>query len=432
MEKTSENEHSKSIKQKNETSYTEEIEGVKISGGRKAFYNPAQKFNRDISILVVKNFLKPSTGARVLEAMSASGIRGIRYAKELGENTHIFFNDFDSGSVDEIKRNIALNSLHPGCYTISKSDCNSLMMSYTSYFDVIDIDPFGSYNLFIESAIKAIKHNGLLAVTATDTAVLCSNQEKCLSKYNTVIKRNPACHEHALRTVLSFIARAASRYNAGIEPLISISVDFYVRLFVKVVKNKARAKESAASSSFFLLCDCFSFQEIAVNKKAEFSSKCRVCSRSMKLCGPFWSREIHSKEFVRDLQKCTEDTRLVGILNVISLEMDIFGYFSISDMSKFVKCDAVSMKNLVCAISNAGYSASLTHCKLNALKTDAPPDFLYAAILKNSKKNREGLSLGAHEISFEYNRKATSIRDPKFYRGTLFSHMGPISKKGKS
>ena len=41
---------------------------------------------------------------------------------------------------------------------------------FCGYFDYIDIDPFGSPNPFLAAAIGRITRNGIVAVTATDTA----------------------------------------------------------------------------------------------------------------------------------------------------------------------------------------------------------------------------------------------------------------------
>ena len=77
------------------------------AGGR-SFYNPGQELNRDVSVLALGEFLKDHKDAKVLEAMSATGIRGIRYAKTLDPAFRIFFNDSDSLAVEEIWRNLAL------------------------------------------------------------------------------------------------------------------------------------------------------------------------------------------------------------------------------------------------------------------------------------------------------------------------------------
>jgi tRNA (guanine26-N2/guanine27-N2)-dimethyltransferase len=42
------------------------------------------------------------------------------------------------------------------------------------YFDVIDLDPYGSAIPFLESSFSVTGNGGLLCVTFTDMAVLCA------------------------------------------------------------------------------------------------------------------------------------------------------------------------------------------------------------------------------------------------------------------
>ena len=48
-------------------------------------------------------------------------------------------------------------------------DANLLMSSNESAYDVIDLDPYGSVIPFIDSALKAIKDNGIICATCTIT-----------------------------------------------------------------------------------------------------------------------------------------------------------------------------------------------------------------------------------------------------------------------
>jgi tRNA (guanine26-N2/guanine27-N2)-dimethyltransferase len=64
------------------------------------------------------------------------------------------------------------------------------------YFDVIDLDPYGTAVPFLESALNAIGNGGLLAVTFTDMAVLCSrNPHVCFYKYGGIPLPKKYCHE---------------------------------------------------------------------------------------------------------------------------------------------------------------------------------------------------------------------------------------------
>jgi tRNA (guanine26-N2/guanine27-N2)-dimethyltransferase len=47
-------------------------------------------------------------------------------------------------------------------------------------FTIIDLDPYGGPNKFLDGAIQSIEEGGLLMVTATDMAVLAGNSpESC-------------------------------------------------------------------------------------------------------------------------------------------------------------------------------------------------------------------------------------------------------------
>ncbi len=52
----------------------------------------------------------------------------------------------------------------------------------------VDLDPYGSPSVFLDSAVQSITEGGLLMCTATDMAVLCGNNgEVCYSKYVCIL-----------------------------------------------------------------------------------------------------------------------------------------------------------------------------------------------------------------------------------------------------
>jgi tRNA (guanine26-N2/guanine27-N2)-dimethyltransferase len=47
----------------------------------------------------------------------------------------------------------------------------------------VDLDPYGSPSVFLDSAVQSVVDGGMLMCTATDMAVLCGgNGEVCYSK----------------------------------------------------------------------------------------------------------------------------------------------------------------------------------------------------------------------------------------------------------
>ncbi|CBH17333.1 N(2), N(2)-dimethylguanosine tRNA methyltransferase [Trypanosoma brucei gambiense DAL972] len=90
--------------------------------GQAVFYNPAQVVNRDLSVCVIacfsqlrkeepKNKGGTRRGITILEALSATGLRAIRYYKEIPDVRFIIANDIDCDAVECIRRNCEFNEV---------------------------------------------------------------------------------------------------------------------------------------------------------------------------------------------------------------------------------------------------------------------------------------------------------------------------------
>jgi tRNA (guanine26-N2/guanine27-N2)-dimethyltransferase len=284
------------------------------------FYNPVQEFNRDLSIAVLNTYssINKCKKLRILEALAASGIRSMRYAKEIENCQEIIANDLDDKAVELIKLNIELNKVGEKV-SANRDDAivymNSSSRSHATKFDCIDLDPYGSPSVFLDSAVRTVRSGGLLLVTATDAAVLCGNGgDACFTKYGCPSLRAPFCHELALRILLQTLNSHAIRYSKYIQPVLSLSIDFYFRLFVIVHESQLKAKESIANVGFFhVCCECHSFykqdygKSIPTNGNVKFEyntknsfdlNKCENCNGSLKMIGPIWTGKLHEKSFV--------------------------------------------------------------------------------------------------------------------------------------
>ncbi len=82
----------------------------------------------------------------------------------------------------------------------------------------MDLDPYGTPSMLLDSAVQSVAEGGILMVTATDMAVLCGNNgETCWTKYGSYPIHRPYCHEMGLRILLGCIEQHASRWGAGAE-----------------------------------------------------------------------------------------------------------------------------------------------------------------------------------------------------------------------
>ena len=118
------------IEQKMEKDEQNRVVGQKGKGKRQAneinetrgavFYNPVQEFNRDISILVINEFNellkeekalknKEHDGIQILEALAATGLRSVRYLKEIPSLKKLIANDIDKAATDLMKANFDFN-----------------------------------------------------------------------------------------------------------------------------------------------------------------------------------------------------------------------------------------------------------------------------------------------------------------------------------
>lgn len=146
------------------------------------FYNPAQEFNRDLSVLVLDTYLQNELWKRskkgskyeskqlnVLDALSASGLRGIRYARELvnREKIHkVYMNDLSLNAVKVMHHNVKSNGLEERIQ-IENYDANFLMYKAkyeTTPFLAIDLDPYGCAGPFLDAAVQGVLDGGLLMV----------------------------------------------------------------------------------------------------------------------------------------------------------------------------------------------------------------------------------------------------------------------------
>lgn len=344
--------------------------------------------------------LKPP---RVLEALSASGLRALRYAREVEGLGQIVALDNDKASVEACRRNIKFN----GSVAISKvesnlADARVYMLTHPKEFEVVDLDPYGSPSVFLDSAIQSVVDGGMLMCTATDMAVLCGgNAEVCYSKYGSIPLKAKYCHEKSLRILLASIESHANRYKRYIVPVLSVRIDFYIRVFVRIYSSASTMKETPLKLSYVYQCvgcDSFHLQPLgrAVSKNNNMKyypgygpvvpQECTDCGKRFNMGGPIWSAPIHDQEWVTSILsdvKAMKDRysaydRIVAVLTTISEELpDVPLFLCLHNLCATLKCTSPSAVMFRSAVLNAGYRISGTHASPLGLKTDAPMSVIW-------------------------------------------------------
>ncbi|XP_013210528.1 tRNA (guanine(26)-N(2))-dimethyltransferase isoform X3 [Microtus ochrogaster] len=443
-----------------EATITEGAAKIVFPNANEVFYNPVQEFNRDLTCAVITEFARIHLGAkgiqikvpgekdlqkvsgnlseqeeekaeqeeretlasgeqprtaavgeiceeglRVLEGLAASGLRSIRFALEVPGLRSVIANDASARAVELMDRNVHLNGV---AHLVQPNQADARMLMYqhqkaSERFDVIDLDPYGSPAPFLDAAVQAVNDGGLLCVTCTDMAVLAGNSgETCYSKYGAMAIKSRACHEMALRIVLHSLDLHANCYQRFVVPLISISADFYVRVFVRVFTGQAKVKASASKQALVFQCvGCGAFYLQRLGKasrdpggRVKFSAacgppvtpECEHCGQRHQLGGPIWADPIHDLDFVgRVLEAVTTNPgrfhtskRIQGVLSVVTEELpDVPLYYTLDHLSSTIHCNTPSLLQLRSALLHAGFRVSLSHACKNAVKTDAPPQALW-------------------------------------------------------
>lgn len=293
----------------------------KISKEMPVFYNPVMKLNRDISIVLLSVIDK--SNLIMADPLAGTGIRSIRFLKELKSSKikSISINDYSKESIKSIKKNLSLNKLKKNKINISNDDANLFLLN-SKGFDYIDIDPFGTPVPYLDSAVRRIARDGILAVTATDTGCLCGTFPKaCIRKYWAMPKKSPIMHETGLRILIRKIQLIGVQYNKALTPIFSYSKEHYFRVFLKCGKGKEKADE-------------------IMKQQGHFNN-----------IGPMWLGSLWDSKLVKKMCEQSElmDHSLLKMLKVIDKESKIstIGFYDIHKLCKKYKLKIPKMEKLL-------------------------------------------------------------------------------------
>ncbi len=362
------------------------------------FYNERMEINRDISILAILTYNKliNRDSLVMVDCMAASGIGPIRLLKASNNFKKVFINDINPIAVKLIKKNLKLNDLEKNTQIISShKDANLLCIEMIESPDVISIDPFGTPNIYIDSAFKSIKkENGLLCITATDTAVLFGVKPKaCIRKYMSKPLHTKYCKEIGARILIYYISRIANVNNLGIIPLLTFYSNHFVRIFALTYKSKAKIfKDLSKSYGYIIHCNNCGYRSSVLNDILTIPQKCPSCLKEEPLSysGPLWIKELHERYFLEDIIHLNEKfnfkskNRIAKIIRYALDEIDMpVSYYNIHKLCQQLKLPSIpKIEKLIEAIGKSGYSASRTHFDFISIKTD-----MGINALKNILKN---------------------------------------------
>ena len=313
-----------------------------------SFYNNKMKVNRDLTIALLK-VLKPE---KVGLPLAGTGVRALRIHKELNVK-NIFVNDVKKDFKKEFENNIKLNNFDKKCFTIENTEAN-LFLRRNRPFDYVDIDPFGSPNPFLDSAIYSLTNNSVLGVTATDTAALAGTYPKaCLRKYFSIPIKDECKHEWGLRILIRKVQLIASQYDKALIPLLSYSKDHHIKVFFKCLKKRSVVDDLLKQHNF-------------INNK-----------------GPFYTGPLHDPV----VKKLDAEGEAGKLLDFIKEEVDFnqVGFYDLHELSSELKIPHIPRTDKVLEIlKEKGFKSCKTHISKTGIKSEINKEELKKIILQLS------------------------------------------------
>ena len=351
-------------------------------GKAPVFYNPAMELNRNLAVLALQTYQKIlGREISVCEPLTGCGIRGVRFAVEVEGVRKVFVNDINPEAAKLALLNVERNQLASRILVMNE-DANLFLSRYAAprkRFDSIDIDPFGSPVPYLDTAIRALRDGGLLALTATDMAPLCGVHPKaCVRKYGGKPLRTEYCHELAVRLLVGCLTTMAAKHELGIKVVFSHSTDHYIRVYAVAHHGARLADNSLQRMGYILHCfSCFhreTFEGIVPPLKA----KCVECGSKLNVAGPLWLGKISDKDFCSSMKREAEGRRLkqgeriLRLLSLVQGETEAsITYYVVDKICDKLNLPVPPLVEVMNSIKRAGFQATPTHFNTRGVRTNA-------------------------------------------------------------
>jgi len=349
----------------------------KVSSDAPVFYNPRMEFNRDNSILAIQAYQNEvDREINICDLFGGSGIRGIRYKKEIDGVGEVNINDISELANEFTRINSELNEVE---VNIEQKEANIELRNNMGKFDVIDIDPFGTPSPFLDSASYNSKRDSLLCVTATDTSCLCGTyKEPCIRKYNAKPYKNEYCHENGIRILIGFTALTLAKYQKYIEVKMSHSSEHYMRTYMKIRKGSKATDESLKNIGYLAHCKHCLYRTEIKGLAGSIPSHCPECGEKLISIGPLWLGPIQNKEFIESMIKISENKKLntkkeiLKLLNQCHAEAESPAtFYDIHEICRVLKASAPKIDLVIEKLKENGFIATKTHFSPLGIKTNA-------------------------------------------------------------
>ncbi|XP_043705520.1 tRNA (guanine(26)-N(2))-dimethyltransferase, partial [Telopea speciosissima] len=368
-----------------------------------SFFRQESAIGRDLGILAASVYKKSKGSLRVLDAMCGCGIRSLRYLVQ-AEADFVWANDAN----EEYRRTILSNlsgevrilERDRRRWVVTHFDANRVMTEcflQRDFFDLIDIDSFGSDSSFFRSAFDCLKIDGLVYVTSTDGYSSGGHRPyNSLTSYGAYIRPMPYSNEIGLRMLIGGVLRDAAVLGYRVSPLFSY-YSYHGPVFRVMLRvNRGRLPENRHYGFISYCTRCGNSQSCSWDALGHLSCPCSngEVSPALVVSGPLWTGPLHNGDYVTEMlnlagqwkwtsgrgtnfstEKKGRGTDLEKLLKQMIDESDPklpFGFIKLDEIGRRAKMNTPSLSTLMSALQKEGYAVSRSHIAPSSIKTNCP------------------------------------------------------------
>lgn len=346
-----------------------------------AFYRPQSQVGRDLAILAAAIYRRQNGQLRVLDAMTGCGVRPLRYQLEAGADW-VWANEANPDHREVLLHNLAAG-MQPRSYRITHQDANQVFFAcyqQRDFYDLVDIDNFGSPAPYASTGMWATRIGGLLYLTSTDGRSTSGHDpDRSLQTFGTFARSHPAVHEQGLRMLIGHAMQQAAAKGFHIQPIFSLFNGQVHRAMVRLMLGTVWNSDLYGFIGYCHVCG--HFQTVDWRHLGRVRCACHqdmgtyIKPHPLVLSGPLWLGPLHDRSMLTSMESLAADwgwQKRVKLLQIMQAEAEMPPYYyPLGEIGRLGQMDIPRREGLIQALCDRNFQASLTHLSWEAIKTDA-------------------------------------------------------------
>ncbi|MDJ0661986.1 MAG: tRNA (guanine-N1)-methyltransferase [Crocosphaera sp.] len=341
------------------------------------FYRPHSKITRDLGVLAAKVYKQNQGKLRVLDVMTGCGVRSLRYYLE-GDADYIWANDSNPENQSILEYNLGF-MLDKNKAKITYKNANNIFFECSNnkdYYDLVDVDAFGSPNPYLSTVLWATRIGGLIYLTCTDGRTGTGHlPENCLRNYGSYGRSHPAAQEQVLRLIIGSSLQQAATMGLGIEPIFSYFSGQTYRVMLRLLP---KINLNLDNYGFLGYChQCGEYETISYQQLGKLRCFHQQENKhyNYTISGAMWLGNLHNKEYLKTMKSLAISLKWTTVSDLLSTminESNFPPYFyTLGEIGRRGKLDIPKRSQLIEALENQGFKATNIHINPQAIKTNA-------------------------------------------------------------